>query len=526
MQAAEGITPINTKYSRGLQKLVYSLLQRNPDDRPNIENTMANPVIVNALVNLGTDVGRLPCNRPTGASNNRPVGVRMGALGGSIRQRSFFQEDYEDDHRRINKHQSNTQPKPQVLIWGGGLSVPLQLPQLPEGRINSISLGRTLRQGITAEGKLISWELSASSLATTGLTISSHTKAKEPILFQPRLIEGQSSVVIKKVACGDLFTACLTDKGILMTFGSGINGCLGHGNYDDVITPKLVEKMLEYETVDVSCGANHVMALVANNTLFSWGKGESGQLGTSDNNSYYTPQQVIVSGNVSIKSIVCGTDCSVIVTNKGNILGCGSNRHNKLGLNPELSNPHSDSDPNKEMDLPILALSKKLGDLTQTSIIMSSVFKPSGDDHVTIPTEHVDKSLTFKLSPSRHLQDITAVSLGLNHSAFINVSGKCITSGCNTFGQLGTPMSHDLSPCVVKALIDEKIHHVSCGDAFTIACSKGGKIYSWGQNKRGRLGREIDEEIGQPSPIIFEGTCQVQSITSNHSVTMLLAITD
>ena len=118
MQAAEGITPINTKYSRGLQKLVYSLLQRNPDDRPNIENTMANPVIVNALVNLGTDVGRLPCNRysialcmyicnvlhrPTGASNNRPVGVRMGALGGSIRQRSFFQEDYEDDHRRINK---------------------------------------------------------------------------------------------------------------------------------------------------------------------------------------------------------------------------------------------------------------------------------------------------------------------------------------------------------------------------------------------------------------------------------------
>ena len=76
------------------------------------------------------------------------------------------------------------------------------------------------------------------------------------------------------------------------------------------------------------------------------------------------------------------------------------------------------------MDLPILALSKKLGDLTQTSIIMSSVFKPSGDDHVTIPTEHVDKSLTFKVSPSRHLQDITAVSLGLNHSAFINGKTK------------------------------------------------------------------------------------------------------
>ena len=24
------------------------------------------------------------------------------------------------------------------------------------------------------------------------------------------------------------------DRGILMTFGSGANGCLGHGNYNDV----------------------------------------------------------------------------------------------------------------------------------------------------------------------------------------------------------------------------------------------------------------------------------------------------
>ena len=37
-----------------------------------------------------------------------------------------------------------------------------------------------------------------------------------------------------RVACGDLHTACLTDRGILMTFGSGSNGCLGHGSFQDV----------------------------------------------------------------------------------------------------------------------------------------------------------------------------------------------------------------------------------------------------------------------------------------------------
>ena len=52
--------------------------------------------------------------------------------------------------------------------------------------------------------------------------------------YVPRFLEGQSAVAIQHVACGDLFTACLTDRGILMTYGSGANGCLGHGNLNDV----------------------------------------------------------------------------------------------------------------------------------------------------------------------------------------------------------------------------------------------------------------------------------------------------
>ena len=75
----------------------------------------------------------------------------------------------------------------------------------------------------------------------------------------------------------------LSDKGILMTFGNGVNGCLGHGNYDDAsevytcvclihqlyrkvtefspVQPKLVPAMLDYETVEVACGADHVIAV-------------------------------------------------------------------------------------------------------------------------------------------------------------------------------------------------------------------------------------------------------------------------
>ena len=37
---------------------------------------------------------------------------------------------------------------------------------------------------------------------------------REAVSFAPQLIGGLDSVVIKKVACGDTFTACLTGDGI------------------------------------------------------------------------------------------------------------------------------------------------------------------------------------------------------------------------------------------------------------------------------------------------------------------------
>ena len=61
MQGANATAPLSDNYSSSLCSLVHAMLLRNPDDRPNVESIMANPVVVNALVNLGTDVGRLPC---------------------------------------------------------------------------------------------------------------------------------------------------------------------------------------------------------------------------------------------------------------------------------------------------------------------------------------------------------------------------------------------------------------------------------------------------------------------------------
>lgn len=76
-----------------------------------------------------------------------------------------------------------------------------------------------------------------------------------------RILPGLSAVVIKSITCGDAFGVCTSDRGILLTFGEGTSGALGHRNYDNVEHPKIVEALLGYEISKVVCGGSHVVIM-------------------------------------------------------------------------------------------------------------------------------------------------------------------------------------------------------------------------------------------------------------------------
>ena len=63
MKAAAVVAPIDPRYDKGLWALIVSLLQLKPAERPGIASVMAAPILVNTLINLCTDIGRLPCTR-------------------------------------------------------------------------------------------------------------------------------------------------------------------------------------------------------------------------------------------------------------------------------------------------------------------------------------------------------------------------------------------------------------------------------------------------------------------------------
>jgi len=40
---------------------------------------------------------------------------------------------------------------------------------------------------------------------------------------------------------------------------------------------KIVEALLGYEVVEVSCGTSHVLAVTNENEVFAWGRGDNGK---------------------------------------------------------------------------------------------------------------------------------------------------------------------------------------------------------------------------------------------------------
>ena len=48
-------------YSEELKDLVKNIIVVDPAKRPNVASILAAPVLINALLDLDTDVGRIPC---------------------------------------------------------------------------------------------------------------------------------------------------------------------------------------------------------------------------------------------------------------------------------------------------------------------------------------------------------------------------------------------------------------------------------------------------------------------------------
>ena len=97
--------------------------------------------------------------------------------------------------------------------------------------------------------------------------------------------------VFIKRACGENFSAALTDQGDVYTWGDAEVGKLGLGpNTSTQYYPRQIKDFVPI--VKITAGMAHMAAISSQGLIYTWGSGFYGRLGHKDTENRYSPKQV------------------------------------------------------------------------------------------------------------------------------------------------------------------------------------------------------------------------------------------
>ncbi|CAL1174127.1 unnamed protein product, partial [Cladocopium goreaui] len=151
------------------------------------------------------------------------------------------------------------------------------------------------------------------------------------------ILEPGDPARICKVACGENFSAAMSEQGELWVWGRNDYGQLGLGEeamgdmYSAERFPRLVRALpLEgHKVVDFACGEHHVICVTSEGQLFEWG-----------DRSWLEPHRVLPPQIEDedfhrIVKVAAGDKCSFALTESGKLFTWGSKSSGCLALGPE-----------------------------------------------------------------------------------------------------------------------------------------------------------------------------------------------
>ena len=138
----------------------------------------------------------------------------------------------------------------------------------------------------------------------------------------------------KSVACGGSHTVAIKTDGTLWTWGSNVSSQLGTNNLISRSTP-VTTFLGGNNWKSVACGYSHNAAIKTDGTLWTWGVNGDGQLGINvqaSTSGRSTPVTTFLGGN-NWKSVACGGYRISAIKTDGTLWTWGRNDSGQLGTN-------------------------------------------------------------------------------------------------------------------------------------------------------------------------------------------------
>jgi alpha-tubulin suppressor-like RCC1 family protein len=158
---------------------------------------------------------------------------------------------------------------------------------------------------VTEEGDFYTWG------AGEGFQMANGEK---DIKMRP-ILSGIQGEKIVSMACAGASVIALTQSNLIYSWGLGMTGRLGHGDEEDCPFPKSITffENLPKKIVQISGKGGHYFALADDGSLYAWGLGSGGRLGTCEESNQYVPTLVNFFKGKKIIYVGTGVDNSQIV---------------------------------------------------------------------------------------------------------------------------------------------------------------------------------------------------------------------
>ncbi len=255
-------------------------------------------------------------------------------------------------------------------------------------------------------------------------------------------------------------------NGTMWSCGSGHTGATGHGNTNDLSSPVQIGSDTDWAWINAARQGDgggirpRSAAIKTDGTLWMWGRGLYGALGTGSVANQYTPTQV---GSLTTwKKVVLGRDFSVALKTDGTIWSWGRNTGGQLGTSTA---------PGVNVSSPV-----QIGALTTW----------------------------------------TDIAAGGNAAGGIRSDGKTYCWGNNYYGNLGNNerggvggAPNQSSPVLVVG--GQTFTSIAMGYNQCVAVQADGTMFSWGRNYRGQCGIGLGPGVAPGSSV--SSPVQVGSLT-------------
>ncbi|XP_067680604.1 uncharacterized protein [Haliotis asinina] len=335
------------------------------------------------------------------------------------------------------------------------------------------------------------WGFGKAGQLGTGTTNTCHT----PQRLTNRYVTGQAG--FSQISSGGLYTSCLADDGRVLCFGCGKHGRLGCGSDEDQLSPSLVKFPENTKIIQVSCGSWHGAAVSEDGHLFSWGYPRA--CGVSDINP--EPQGILSPIPVPkftpdrLTGVSCGHNYTLAWTENGRAFSWGCGRHGVLGHGTEEDSPT----PKEIASLSVKGIAfmdagyAHCGAVTKDGAVY--MFGKGADGALGLGEKTLSNKLVPALVNSLSGVDVAEVSCSVGehhgHTLAVTRDGQVFSWGDGYKGKLGTgDQKPRFEPTKVlpSSFQNEAIAHVASGGIHSSAVSVSGRVYTWGCGSDGRLG--------------------------------------